>query len=169
MIIEVRGFTPKLGENCFVAPTTVIIGDVECGDNCSFWFGSVVRGDVNSIRLGDNVNVQDNAILHCTYEKTELIIGDNVSIAHNAVVHGCRIGNNVLVGIGAIVLDNAVVSDNVIIAAGTVVKEGQILEANSVYAGVPAKKVKDLNENMAKEYIDRIAKNYNKYAGWYKR
>ena len=167
-ILEVRGKKPEFGENCYVAENANIMGDVICGNNCSFWFGVVVRGDVNSIRMGNNVNVQDNAVLHCTYEKTKLIIGDNVSIAHSAVVHGCTIGNNVLVGIGAIVLDNAVVEDNVIIAAGTVVKEGQVLEANSVYAGVPAKKIKDLDKDMAKEYIERIAKNYIKYSEWYK-
>ncbi len=167
-IIEVRGKKPVFGKNCFVADTATITGDFVCGDNCSFWFGSVIRGDVNSIRLGNNVNVQDNAVLHCTYEKTKLIIGDNVSIAHSAVVHGCTIGNNVLVGIGAIVLDNAVVEDNVIIAAGSVVKEGQVLEANSVYAGVPARKIKDLDKGMTREYIERIAKNYVKYSEWYK-
>ncbi len=168
IIIEVRGKLPKFGKNCFIAENSTVTGDVICGDNCSFWFGSVVRGDVNSIRLGNNVNVQDNAVLHCTYEKTKLIIGNNVSVAHSAVVHGCTIGNNVLVGIGAIVLDNAVVEDNVIIAAGSVVKEGQVLESNSVYAGVPARKIKDLDEDMAKEYIERIAKNYIKYSEWYK-
>jgi carbonic anhydrase/acetyltransferase-like protein (isoleucine patch superfamily) len=120
-IIEVRGKTPELGENCYVAPNATIVGDVICGDNCSFWFGAVVRGDVNSIRLGNYVNVQDNAVLHCTFEKTKLIVGNNVSIAHSAVVHGCTIGNNVLIGIGAIVLDNSVIEDNVIVAAGSVV------------------------------------------------
>ncbi len=168
IILEVRGKLPKFGKNCFIAENSTITGDVICGDSCSFWFGSVVRGDVNSIRLGSNVNVQDNAVLHCTYKRTKLLIEDNVSIAHSAVVHGCTIRNNVLVGIGAIVLDNAVVEDNVIIAAGTVVKEGQVLESNSVYAGVPARKIKNLDKDMAKEYIERIAKNYLKYSSWYK-
>ncbi len=168
-LIEVRGRKPLLGKNNFVAPSAVIIGDVTTGENCSFWFGSVVRGDVNSIRLGNHVNVQDNAVLHCTYRKTKLIIGDNVSIGHKAVVHGCTIENNVLVGIGAIVLDNAYVEENVIIAAGAVVKEGQRLESNSVYAGVPAKRIKSLNDKMATEYIKRIATNYGMYAGWFEK
>ena len=166
-IIEIRGKKPVLGKNNFVSPSAYIIGDVTTGENCSFWFGAVVRGDVNSIIIGNNVNVQDNAVLHCTYQKTKLIIGDNVSIGHKAVVHGCTIENNVLIGIGAVVLDNAYVEENIIIAAGAVVKEGQHLESNSVYAGVPARRIKSLDDKMAADYIKRIANNYGMYAGWF--
>ena len=140
MIITVREKTPVLGENAFVAPTATLIGDVKAGNDCSFWFGSVVRGDVNSITLGNKVNVQDNVVIHCTYEQSRTVIGSNVSIGHNAVIHGCTIHDNVLIGISAVIMDGATVHKNSIIAAGAVVLKNTIVEAGCIYAGVPAKK-----------------------------
>src|SRR6187402_1836216 len=145
VILPVKGVHPKMGENCFIAPNATIVGDVITGDDCSIWFNAVLRGDVNSIRMGNKVNVQDGAVIHCTYKKTKAIIGDNVSIGHNAIVHGCEIKDNVLVGMGSIVMDNAVVNSNTIIAAGAVVLEGTICEGGAIYAGVPAKKVKEIS------------------------
>jgi len=168
IIRSVRGITPVLGKNCFVAETAVIIGDVVCGDNCTFWYGCVVRGDVNSIRIGNNVNVQDCAVIHATYQKTKTIIGDNVSIGHHAVVHGATIHNNVLIGIGAIILDNAIIEENVIVGAGAVVPQGAILKSGGVYAGIPARKIKELTPELLKDEIERIARNYPFYAQWYK-
>ena len=168
LIKEVRGKMPKFGKNVFLADNATIIGDVEIGDNSSVWFNAVVRGDVNFIRIGKNTNIQDGVIIHCTYQKYPTIIGDNVSIAHGAIIHGCTIKNNVLIGMGAIVLDDAVVEENTIIAAGTVVKEGMKLEPNSIYAGVPARKIKSIDQSDAKGEIQRIANNYNFYASWYK-
>jgi len=168
IIKTVRNFTPQFGENCFLAESSVILGDVIMGDNCSIWYGAVLRGDVNSIRIANKVNIQDGAVLHTLYEKSVVIIGDNVTIGHNAVVHGATIKNNVLVGIGAIVLDHAVVGENTIIAAGSVVLDSQIVEANSIYAGVPAKKVKAIKANQSREMIEKIANNYIMYASWYK-
>lgn len=167
LIKSVRGFTPQFGSNCFFAENTTIIGDVICGDECSFWFQSVIRGDVNSIRIGNRVNIQDGAVIHCTFEKTKTIIGNNVSIGHNALVHGCTIKDNVLVGMGSIVMDNVVVESNVLIAAGAVVLENAHLESGFIYAGVPAKKVKALSEATFKDQIERIANNYLKYASWF--
>jgi carbonic anhydrase/acetyltransferase-like protein (isoleucine patch superfamily) len=168
LIKSCRGFKPKFGEDCYLAENSTIVGDVTCGDECSFWFNSVVRGDVNSIKLGNRVNVQDGAVIHCTYEKTRTIVGNNVSIGHNALVHGCTVEDNVLIGMGAIVMDNAHIPENVIIAAGAVVLEGSKLESGSIYAGVPAKKVKDLSEELFKGEVQRIAQNYVKYSGWFK-
>jgi len=168
VIMHVNNVYPKFGNGCFLAPNATIVGDVETGNDCSIWFNAVVRGDVNSIRLGNKVNVQDGAIIHATFEKTKAIIGNNVSIGHNAIVHGCTIDDNVLVGMGAIVMDNAIVHSNSIIAAGAVVLEGTICEAGSIYAGVPAKKVKDISEELIHGEIDRIANNYLRYAGWFK-
>lgn len=168
VILPVEGISPKFGENCFIAPNATIVGDVICGNNCSFWFNAVVRGDVNSIRLGNKVNIQDGAILHATYQKTKTIVGNNVSIGHNAIVHGCTLHDNVLIGMGAIVMDNTVVHSNSIIAAGAVVLEGTVVEAGTIYAGVPAKKVKDISEELIHGEIDRIANNYLKYSGWFK-
>jgi carbonic anhydrase/acetyltransferase-like protein (isoleucine patch superfamily) len=165
-IISVRGFTPRFGENCFVAEGAVIVGEVIMGDNCTVWFNAVVRGDVHSITIGNNTNIQDGAVLHCTYQKAKLVIGNNVSIAHNAVVHGCTIEDNVLVGIGAIILDDAIVGSGSVIAAGAVVLPGTRIEPNSIYAGIPAKRVKDTGDNM-KEVIQRTARNYPMYAGWF--
>src|SRR6188474_158196 len=148
IIKEVRGFSPRLGKNCFLAENAVIVGEVIMGDNCTVWFNAVVRGDVHSITIGNFTNIQDGAIIHCTYQKAKTTIGSNVSIAHNAVVHGCTIEDNVLVGMGAIVMDDTVVGSNSVIAAGAVVLPGTIIESGSIYAGTPAKKVKDISDEM---------------------
>lgn len=168
LIKSVRGFTPQFGDNCFLAENATIIGDVIAGNDCSIWFNAVVRGDVNAIRMGSKVNVQDGAVIHCTYEQSQTIIGNNVSIGHNAIVHGCIIGNNVLVGMGAIVMDHAMVADNCLIAAGAVVLERAKLESNCIYGGVPAKKIKALSPAQFQQYVNRIANNYLKYASWFK-
>jgi len=160
LIIEVNNITPKFGENCFLAQNATIIGDVILGDNCSLWFNAVVRGDVNFIRIGNNVNIQDGAIVHVTFKKAPTIIGNNVSIAHNAIVHGCTINNNVLIGMGAIVMDGAIINSNSIIAAGAIVTEKTVVESNSVYAGIPAKKIKTISTDLIKNEIERIANNY---------
>ncbi|GLR17796.1 gamma carbonic anhydrase family protein [Portibacter lacus] len=167
-IISVRGFTPKVPESCFIADNSRIIGDVEMGENCSVWYNAVIRGDVNSIRIGNKVNIQDGAIIHCTYEKAGTFIGDNVSIGHQAMVHGCTIKNNVLVGMGAIIMDKAVVEENVLIAAGAVVLENSHLESGYIYGGVPAKRLKKLDEESMQFHITRTADNYVKYSGWFK-
>jgi|ERR1041385_5900434 carbonic anhydrase/acetyltransferase-like protein (isoleucine patch superfamily) len=168
LIKEVNGIYPQFGNDCYLAENATIVGDVVCGDQCSFWFNAVVRGDVNSIRMGDKVNVQDGAIVHCTYNKTIVSIGNNVSIGHNAIVHGCIIHDNVLVGMGAIVMDNAVIGSNTIIGAGALVTEGMQVEPNSVYAGIPAKKIKSISPELSKGEIERIANNYVMYSGWFK-
>ena len=167
LILPCRTITPKIGENCFLAPNATIVGDVEIGDDCSIWFNAVVRGDVNSIRIGNKVNIQDNAVIHCTFEKTKTVIGNNVSIGHSALVHGCTIEDNVLIGMGAIVMDNAHVKSNSIIAAGAIVLQNSIIESGGIYAGVPAKKIKEISEAQFAELIERIANNYVMYAGWY--
>ena len=146
VILPVKGISPTIPASCFIAPNATIVGDVEMGEECSVWFNAVIRGDVNSIRMGHKVNIQDGACLHCTYEKTKVEIGNHVSIGHHALVHGCRIEDNVLIGMGAIVMDNVVVGTNTIIAAGAVVLENTICESGSIYAGVPAKKVKDISQ-----------------------
>ena len=168
LIIPVHGKLPQFGNDCFIAENATIVGDVICGDQCSFWFNAVIRGDVNSIRMGDKVNVQDGAIVHCTYNKTTVSIGNNVSIGHNAIVHGCVINDNVLIGMGAIVMDNAEVGTNSIIGAGAIVTEGMKVEPNSVYAGIPARKIKEISPELSKGEIERIANNYVMYAGWFK-
>lgn len=168
VILPVKGVLPQMGNNCFVAPNATIVGDVIMGDDCSVWFNAVIRGDVNSIRMGNKVNVQDGAVIHCTYEKTKAIIGNNVSIGHNAIVHGCVIEDNVLIGMGAIVMDNVKVSSNCIIAAGAVVLENTVIEAGTIWAGVPAKKVKDISQELINGEINRIANNYLMYSGWFK-
>jgi carbonic anhydrase/acetyltransferase-like protein (isoleucine patch superfamily) len=168
LILPVKGIEPKFGKDCFIAENATIVGDVICGDACSFWFQSVVRGDVHYIRMGDKVNVQDGAVIHCTYLKSPTNIGNNVSIGHRALVHGCTIHDNVLVGMGAIVMDNAVVESNVLIAAGAVVLENSHLESGYIYAGVPAKKVKPLSIEAFKDSIERIANNYVMYSEWFK-
>lgn len=168
LILSVRGYTPELGKNCFIAPNATIAGDVIIGDNCSIWFNAVLRGDVNSIRIGNKVNIQDGAIIHCTFEKTKVTIGNDVSIGHNAIVHGCTIEDNVLVGMGAIVMDNAYINSNCIIAAGAVVLENTIVEEGTIYAGIPAKKIKVIPQTMIKDQINRIANSYLTYAGWFK-
>jgi carbonic anhydrase/acetyltransferase-like protein (isoleucine patch superfamily) len=168
LLLPVEGKFPQFGNDCYLAPNATIVGDVIAGDQCSFWFNAVVRGDVNSIRMGNKVNVQDGAVIHATYQKTKAIIGNNVSIGHNAIVHGCTIHDHVLIGMGAIVMDNAVVHSHSIIAAGAVVLEGTIVEAGSIYAGVPAKKVKDISQELIHGEIERIANNYIRYADWFK-
>jgi len=167
LIKSVRGFTPQIGENCYLAETATIIGDTIIGNECSIWFNAVLRGDVNSIRIGNRVNIQDGAVLHTLYQKSVVIIGNNVTVGHNAVIHGATIKDNVLIGIGAIILDNAVISENTIIAAGALILDGTITESNSIYAGVPAKKVKEISETHTKEMIQKIANNYLMYASWY--
>jgi carbonic anhydrase/acetyltransferase-like protein (isoleucine patch superfamily) len=167
LILPVLGKSPTHGENCFFADNATVVGDVTMGDDCSVWFQAVVRGDVHFIKMGNKVNVQDGAIIHCTYQKHPTIIGNNVSIGHRAIVHGCTIHDNVLVGMGAIVMDNVVVEENVLIAAGAVVLENSRLETGHIYAGVPAKKVKAISPEIFKDTIERIANNYVMYADWF--
>ena len=168
VILPVEGVSPRFGDNCFIAPNATVVGDVVTGNDCSFWFNAVIRGDVNSIRMGNKVNVQDGAIIHCTFQKTNTTIGNNVSIGHNAIVHGCTIHDDVLIGMGAIVMDNAVVGSNSIIAAGAVILEGTVVEEGSIYAGVPAKKVKDISPELINGEINRIANNYVRYSEWFR-
>ncbi len=167
LVKTVRGFTPKIGENCFLADNATIVGDVEIGNDCSIWFNAVLRGDVNSIRIGNKVNIQDCSVLHTLYHKSTIEIGDNVTIGHNVAIHGAKISSNVLVGIGAIVLDNAIIGENTIIAAGALIKDSMVCEPNSIYAGLPAKRIKAIDPNQTKEMIERIANNYLMYAKWY--
>jgi len=168
LVKSIKGVSPKWGENCYLAENATIIGDVTMGNDCSLWFNAVVRGDVHYIKMGNKVNVQDGAIIHCTYKKFATEIGNNVSIGHNAMVHGCTIHDNVLIGMGSIVMDNCVVHSNSIIAAGAVVLENTVVESGSIYAGVPARKVKSLNEEQSQRLIEGIANNYVEYASWYK-
>lgn len=168
LIKSVNGKSPKIPESCYISENATIVGDVVLGKNCSIWFNAILRGDVHYIKIGNKVNVQDGVVIHCTYQKYPTNIGDNVSIAHNAVVHGCTIHDNVLIGMGSIVMDNCVVHSNSIIAAGAVVTQNTIVESGSVYAGVPAKKVKDISEELISGEIDRIANNYIKYSSWFK-
>lgn len=167
LIKTVRGFTPQFGANCFLADNATVVGEVVMGDNCTVWFNAVVRGDVHSITIGNNTNIQDGAVIHCTYQKARTVIGSQVSIAHNAIVHGCTIEDNVLVGMGAIIMDDAVIGAYSVIAAGAVVLPGTIVEAGSTYAGTPAKRIKDTSAEM-RAVIERTAKNYPMYAAWYK-
>lgn len=167
-ILDVNGKHPHMGKNCFLAPNCTIVGDVTMGDECSVWFNAVVRGDVHYIKIGHRVNVQDNATLHCTYQKHPLNIGNEVSIGHNAIVHGCTLHDKVLVGMGAIIMDGCVVESNSIIAAGAVVLEGTHIPSGTIYAGVPAKKVKDITPELTAGEIERIAKNYVMYSGWFR-
>ena len=166
IIKSVRGFTPIFGKDCFFADNAVVVGEVIMGDNCTVWFNAVVRGDVHSITIGNNTNIQDGVVIHCTYQKAKTVIGSNVSIAHNAVVHGCPIEDNVLIGMGAIVMDDAVIGTGSVIAAGAVVLPKTIVEPGSIYAGMPAKRVKEVGAEM-KAVIDRTAKNYPMYAKWF--
>src|SRR5688572_13390897 len=167
IIRPVKDIHPKYGSNCFLADTAVLIGDVIMGDDCSVWWGAVVRGDVNSIRIGDRVNIQDGAILHCTFEKSKTIIGNDVSIGHNAIVHGCTVHDEVLIGMGSIIMDLAVVEKHVIVAAGAVVLENSVLESGWIYAGTPAKKLRELDPETRQFFITRTADNYVKYARWF--
>ena len=168
LIKPVEGKEPRFGKNCYLAENATIVGDVEMGDDCSIWFQAVVRGDVHYIRMGHKVNIQDGAVIHCTYQKAPTNIGNNVSIGHRAIVHGCTLHDNVLVGMGAIVMDHAVVEENVLIAAGAVVLENSRLESGYIYAGVPAKKVKKLSAEQFADSIERIANNYVMYSGWFR-
>lgn len=166
LIKTVRGFSPVFGQNCFLAENATIVGEVVMGDNCSVWFNAVLRGDVNSITIGNNTNIQDNAVIHCTYQTAKTVIGSQVSIGHSALVHGCTLEDNVLIGMGAIVMDHAVVQSGSVIAAGAVVLENTIVEAGYLYAGVPAKKIKPVDDKL-KEMLSRISGNYIKYASWF--
>jgi carbonic anhydrase/acetyltransferase-like protein (isoleucine patch superfamily) len=168
IIKPVNGKSPQLPEDCYIAENATIVGDVQVGDQCSIWFNAVLRGDVHYIKLGNKVNVQDGAVVHCTYQKHPTTIGNNVSIGHNAIVHGCTIHDNVLIGMGSIVMDNCIVESNSIVAAGAVVTQNTIVESGSIYAGVPAKKVKDISKELINGEINRIAENYVKYSSWFK-
>lgn len=168
IILPIHGIYPTFGQNCFLAPNATIVGDVQFGDDCSVWFQSVVRGDVHWIRIGNKVNIQDGAVLHCTYQKAPLTIGNNVSIGHRALVHGCTLENDILIGMGAIVMDHAHIESNVLIAAGAVVLEGALCKSNTIYAGIPAKPIKTLDQETFQDTIQRIGNNYITYASWYK-
>ncbi len=168
IIKELRGFKPKFGKDCFFAENSVIVGQVEMGNQCTIWYNAVIRGDVHYIKMGNKVNVQDGAVIHATYKVSPTNIGNNVSIAHNAIVHGCTIHDNVLIGMGAIIMDDCVIESNSIIAAGAVVTKNTRIKSGSIYAGIPAKKVKDISTELISDEIERIAENYIKYASWYK-
>ena len=168
LIKKINGKEPQFGSNCYIAENATIVGDVVMGDECSVWFNAVIRGDVHYIKMGNRVNVQDGAVIHCTYQKHPTNIGNNVSIGHNAIVHGCTVHDNVLIGMGSIVMDDCVVESNSIIAAGAVLLQGTKVESGSIYAGVPAKKVKDVSPELTRGEIERIANNYVKYASWFK-
>ena len=169
MIIKsVLGKKPLWGNDCFFADTATVVGDVIIGDFCSIWFNAVIRGDVNKIRIGNNVNIQDGSVVHATYKKTSTSIGNHVSIGHNAIIHGCTIDDFVLIGMGSIVMDKSKISSNTIIAAGSVIIENTFVEPNSIYGGIPAKKIKKIDQSKSKKEIKRIAKNYLIYSNWYK-
>ena len=168
LIKSVLGKKPLWGKDCFFADTATVVGDVIIGDFCSIWFNTVIRGDVNKIRIGNNVNIQDGSVVHATYKKTSTSIGNHVSIGHNAVIHGCTIDDFVLIGMGSIVMDKSKISSNTIIAAGSVIIENTFVEPNSIYGGIPAKKIKNIDQSKSKKEIKRIAKNYLIYSNWYK-
>lgn len=168
IVKELKGHTPKFGENCFLADNAVIVGEVEMGDDCSIWFSAVLRGDVHFIKMGNKVNIQDNATIHATYQKSPTTIGNNVSIGHNAIVHGCTIHDNVLVGMGAIVMDDCIVESNSLIAAGAILTKGTYVKEGELWAGIPAKKIKDVPQSLKEGEIERIANNYLMYSSWYK-
>lgn len=168
LIKELNGVSPKMGENCFLAENATLIGQLEMGNDCSIWYNAVVRADVNTIKFGNKVNIQDGAMVHCTYQKCGTTLGNNVSVGHNAIIHGCEIHDNVLIGMGAIVMDECVVEEGCIIAAGSVLTQGTKVKAGSLYAGVPAKFIKEISPELRNGEIERIANNYVKYAGWYK-
>jgi carbonic anhydrase/acetyltransferase-like protein (isoleucine patch superfamily) len=167
VIKSVKGIKPKWGDNCFIAENATLAGDIVIGNDCSIWFNAVVRGDVHYIKIGNNVNIQDGVIIHCTYQKSPVNIGNNVSIAHGAIVHGCTIHDNVLIGMGAIIMDDCIIESDTIIAAGAVLSKGTIVKSGSVFAGVPAKKIKNIDPELLQGEVYRISKNYNMYAGWY--
>jgi carbonic anhydrase/acetyltransferase-like protein (isoleucine patch superfamily) len=166
LILPVHDIKPRIGKSCFLAENATITGDVVIGDQCSLWFNSVVRGDVNSIRIGNKVNIQDGAIIHCTYQKAKTVIGNNCSIGHNAIIHGCHLHNNILVGMGAIVMDHAVIESFTIIAAGALVLENSVLETGFIYAGSPAKKLKPITD-VQRKLLEELAERYVMYSGWY--
>lgn len=168
IIKELKGIKPQFGKDCFFAENAVIVGEVAMGNQCSIWYNAVIRGDVHYIKMGNKVNVQDGAVIHATYKTSPTNIGNNVSIGHNAIVHGCTIHDNVLIGMGAIIMDDCIVESNSIIAAGAVVTKNTIVKSGSIYAGTPAKKLKDISEELISGEIERIANNYVKYANWYK-
>lgn len=168
IIREVRGKSPQIGEDCFLAENAVIVGEVIMGNQCSIWYNAVLRGDVHFIRMGDRVNVQDGAVIHCTYEKSPTTIGNDVSIGHNAIVHGCTLKDKVLVGMGSIIMDDCVVHSNSIIAAGAVLTKGTVVPEGSIYAGMPARKIAEVSPELREGEIERIARNYIKYSGWFK-
>ncbi len=168
IIKPVKGKHPNIPEDCYIAENATIVGEVTMGNQCSVWFNAVIRGDVHYIKMGNKVNVQDGAVIHATYQKSPTTIGNNVSIGHNAIVHGCTIQDNVLIGMGSIVMDDCVIESNSIIAAGAVVTKNTIVESGSIYAGIPAKKVKDISKELISGEIDRIANNYVKYSSWFK-
>tara|TARA_X000000950_G_C13611342_1_gene535489 strand:+ start:221 stop:730 length:510 start_codon:yes stop_codon:yes gene_type:complete len=168
LIKSVRGFTPQYGKNCFFAENATLIGEIIMGDDCSVWYQAVVRGDVNSILMGNRINIQDGAVIHGTFERSATVIGDDVSIGHNAIVHGCTIKDRVLIGMGSIIMDDSVVGSNSIIAAGSVLPKNTIVPEGSVYAGIPAKKIKEISPELQKGEIERIAANYIQYASWFK-
>ncbi|MBW8362638.1 MAG: gamma carbonic anhydrase family protein [Kaistella sp.] len=168
LIKELLGKTPQIGADTFLAETATVIGDVTMGKDCSIWYNAVIRGDVHYIKMGNKVNVQDNAMLHCTFEKFPLNIGNNVSIGHNAIVHGCTIKDNVLIGMGAIVMDDCLVESNSIVGAGSVVTQGTHIKSGEVWGGIPARKIKDISSELLEGEVNRIANNYVKYSGWYK-
>ncbi|MFS4455854.1 gamma carbonic anhydrase family protein [Maribacter sp. 2304DJ31-5] len=168
MIKSVGGKTPKIGDDCYIAENATIVGEVVMGDQCSVWFNAVIRGDVHYIKMGDKVNVQDGAVIHCTYKKSPTVIGNNVSIGHNAIVHGCTVHDNVLIGMGSIIMDDCIVERNSIIAAGAVLTKGTHVPEGSVFAGMPAKKIKDVGPELSSGEIDRIAEAYVAYSGWFK-
>ena len=168
LIKSCRGNTPEFGKDCWFAENATIVGDVKMGDDCSVWFSAVIRGDVNSIVMGNKVNIQDGAVIHCTFEKTKTVLGNNVSVGHNALVHGCTVEDNVLIGMGSIVMDDCYIESGSIIAAGAVLLEGTRVEAGSIWAGVPAKKVKNISPELFEGEVMRIANNYKKYASWFK-
>lgn len=169
LILPVRGISPILGNDCYIAENATIVGEVTMGDQCSVWFNAVIRGDVHYIKMGNKVNVQDGAVIHCTYQKAPTIIGNNVSIGHNALVHGCTIHDNVLIGMGSIVMDNCIIESNSIIAAGAVLLEGTHVTEGSIWAGVPAKKVKEVSKELFEGEIQRISNNYVMYSSWFKK
>ena len=168
LIKSVNGKKPVMGKNCFLAENATVVGEVEMGDDCSVWFNAVIRGDVNSISIGNKVNVQDGAIIHCTYQKAKTTIGNNVSIGHNAIIHGCTLEDNVLIGMGAIIMDHVIVQKNSIVAAGAVVLENTVVESGTIYGGMPARKLKEMDSIKTTSLIERTAQNYIMYAGWFR-
>jgi len=165
----INGKSPEIGEDCFIAENAVIVGEVSMGNQCSIWYSAVLRGDVHFIKMGNKVNVQDGAVIHCTYQKSPTTIGNNVSIGHNAIVHGCTIHDNVLVGMGSIIMDDCIVESNSIVAAGAVVTKGTRIPSGTVFAGMPAKKIKDISPELSQGEVNRIANNYVKYSSWFKK